>query len=384
MQRRIQLKTKTGDWCRTKPEAETAQAVIIAERDAVPGRTLRAPASWQEALAAFLANWAPTVTEHHAKASEASISRIMLAARCKKVTDLTRRKILAWRDERQGEVSGATVNRDLAALRRFMRWLELRDFILEDPTERIKDLAEEQTRPRRAYRDDELERLWEAMRNLDHIRGGEPQAWVIRGLWSLGCRYGELRQIQWRDVDLEGGLVLLRPETTKGRQGRRKARTIPLTPQVAPGFREAAQAARVAQTGSLGRVVGGSDPVFLSRRGFPLHPARARLLNFLDAAMEMAGVEKIDADGRHLDLHAFRTTFITRLLRQGIGVVQLAKIVGHKDLGMIMRHYEDLGIDHLRQSAGAIDLPKWSPDGASPTVDLGLHPRARFGELGSN
>lgn len=381
-QRRVQLKNSNGEWCRTRAEAEIAQAAIIMARDTKPDRGLREPTNWQEALQAFLANWSPTVTASHARSSEASIVRIMQAARCSKVSDLTRRKILQWRDERQGEVSGATVNRDLAALRRWMRWLELRDFIGEDPTERIKDLAEEQTRPRRAYQDEELERLWPALRNLDHLRGGQPQEWPIFGLWSLGCRYGELRQIEWRDLDLETGLVHLRPETTKGRQGRRKARIIPITDQVAPGFLEAAKAVRIAQTASLGRVVGGSDPVFLSRRGCALHPARARVLTFLDAAMEMAGVDKIDADGRHLDLHAFRTTFITRLLRQGIGIVQLAKIVGHKDLGMIMRHYEDLGIDHLRRASEEIAPPSWSPERG----ELGLtrlFPETRSEDLGS-
>ena len=48
-----------------------------------------------------------------------------------------------------------------------------------------------------------------------------PQATWWHALLGLGCRYGELRQVRWCDLDLAQRALTLRAETTKGNRERR-------------------------------------------------------------------------------------------------------------------------------------------------------------------
>jgi integrase len=49
---------------------------------------------------------------------------------------------------------------------------------------------------------------------------------------------------------------------------------------------------------------------------------------------------------------AMRYTFTTRAIMNGVGPVELAKLLGHSDLKMIMRHYQKLGKheEHMQTS----------------------------------
>ncbi len=76
--------------------------------------------------------------------------------------------------------------------------------------------------------------------------------------------------------------------------------------------------------------------------------------------MDLAGVEKIDAEGETLCIHSFRATYITRALRANVPLVQLMKIVGHKTPTMIMKHYEKLNLDDLKTAADRIPGSFWA------------------------
>lgn len=362
---RVVLKNRDGSFCRTNAQAEKARAVVIFNRDNGHKDEVRIPHNFHEALAAFMESWGPTVSKGHASNTARSVERVFVETRSVRVSDLTRPKILQWRDERRSSgASAGTCNRDIAALRSFFGWLELRDYVDENPLKLVKDWVEgkdTQTRPRRAFTEQELELLWPAMREVDDCNGGHPLEWPVYGLWALGCRHAELTALEWRDVDFKNELVTLREGTTKGKKGRKRSRRVQLTKKVAPGFLESLRYMREAQSRYRGRLVADTDRVFWSRRRFQLPKTKSRLLPFINEAMDRAGIEKRDSDGRALDIHSFRTTFVTRCLRAGIDVVTVSKMTGHRSIDTLLRHYEDLGLNDEKVRAACESAPIWAP-----------------------
>ncbi len=357
------LRTPDGHYARTRTEAVRAQHLIIFERDNALRNGNRTPWTWEEALDHFLKAWAPTVTRNHASNTRRSIELVMRDCAATTPKDLTRRKILAWTDERAKTHSAATVNLEIAALSVFVNWLMLRDYLEESPLDGVKTKKGEQTRPRRAFEDAELARLFPVLQDEDAWRPHYyPMEWPMYGLWATGCRHGEIRQLEWRDVLVDERVISLRAATVKTRE----ARTVPVSEE----FLERAAEAKELQGRRQERVIGPRDPVFLSRQGCALDQKGARLLKHLNRCMDIAGVEKIDAEGETLCIHSFRATYITRALRANVPLVQLMKIVGHKTPTMIMKHYEKLNLDDLKNAADRIPGSFWAPSDQPKTPKI--------------
>lgn len=68
------------------------------------------------------------------------------------------------------------------------------------------------------------------------------------------------------------------------------------------------------------------------------------LRRFLGAA----GIERIDALGRRLDVHALRGTAAPRLARRGVSMAVTQKLLGHATVDMTARHYTRLEVEDLR------------------------------------
>jgi integrase len=208
-----------------------------------------------------------------------------------------------------------------------------------------------------------------ALRSIDAGRKGGP--WALRGrklrvpqatwwhaLLGLGCRYGELRQVRWCDVDLAVRALTLRAETTKGN----RERVVPIHADLAGRFR----ALREEHARVFGGVPGPRDLVFLTPNGTPWPVATTNLMRLHNRVLELAGVERVDAEGRTVDIHALRGAAASRLARQGVGLVQAARILGHADTRTTSRHYVRLGIEDLRSAAERLSPPvlRQTHDGA--------------------
>jgi integrase len=75
-------------------------------------------------------------------------------------------------------------------------------------------------------------------------------------------------------------------------------------------------------------------------------------MRIFNRLLNAAGIPKIDLQGRKLDLHALRTTAASRMQRNGVPLMQAARILGHSDPKLTAVHYVDLDTEDLR---GAID-----------------------------
>jgi integrase len=140
------------------------------------------------------------------------------------------------------------------------------------------------------------------------------------GLAFTGCRKGEARQIEWRDVDFEAGEIIIRgdPETgTKNWELRR----VPLIPDARALFKRMRN----------------------EREGEPLDAKVFRVgecQKALDRACKKVGTDRIT----HHDL---RHLFATRCIESGVDIPTVSRWLGHKDGGALaMKTYGHLRREH--------------------------------------
>ena len=142
---------------------------------------------------------------------------------------------------------------------------------------------------------------------------------LLRATCACGLRIGEARTLAVSDVDLDAGLLTIRPENAKFRKGR----TVPMS--------EALQG-RLSEYDARMGVRGGPAPFFPSPRGFYEPTTIGRTFRALLAA---AGIPRTDAGPTvHSLRHSFACHRIMRWAREGEDVNArlpfLAAYLGHE------------------------------------------------------
>jgi integrase len=159
---------------------------------------------------------------------------------------------------------------------------------------------------------------------------------------ETGCRYGEARRLTWADVDLDNRTLTLRAETTKAR----RARHLPIPPLLA----SALALLRSQRTTARGRAPTPAEAVFQSPEGRDLCAPTNNAMRVFDRLLEAAGIERTDAHGRSLDIHALRHTTASRLARSGAPLAVTQRVLGHSDPKLTARVYTHLGAEDLRSA----------------------------------
>jgi integrase len=288
-----------------------------------------------------------------------------------RVRDLRVVDVLRYRAGRvSAGVANRTANGDVGALKSMLRWGVDAQLIHESPLRGIRRLPmgeAHQKRPRRAMTDAEIQAFLAAAREDDlanaHVvqrrkprsdaprtftlvsgspRVRVPQAPLWAFLLTYGARYGEARTLAWGDVDLERATATLRPENTKTE----RTRCVPISREFAA---ELAQL-RTLHARVLGRPVGDADRVFLTPEAHPQRADTTNVRRVFRRMLEAAGIERIDALGRRLDVHALRGTAATSLARRGVSMAVTQKLLGHATVEMTARHYTRLGVEDVREA----------------------------------
>lgn len=147
---------------------------------------------------------------------------------------------------------------------------------------------------------------------------------VIKLAMFTGMRRGEILGLQWKNIDLRAGFVLL-PDPKSGRPER-----IPLSPHAVEVVKEVER--------------GESDLLFPGRSGKPRHDIKRGLKR----VKERAGLPE-----GYRPLHDLRHNYATRLASSGkVDLYMLQKLLCHKDPATTMR-YAHL-IDRARKDAAAL------------------------------
>jgi integrase len=221
--------------------------------------------------------------------------------------------------EAPGPRTGATVNRYKAALSAAFKtaidrgWFGLKD----NPVQGIRSRKEASGRFGRCLGDDEREPLLEACDRSDWPGLGV----FVRLALATGARRGELLKLEWRDVDLKGGSILLR-ETKNGDD-----RAVPLIGEAGERLAAWAKVRRLDNP----RVFPGLKP--------NTEPPLDRTWN---AAKAAAGVE-------NLRVHDLRHSCGSYLARAGASAFQIAAVLGHRSGPGLTARYVHLQAQESRE-----------------------------------
>jgi site-specific recombinase XerD len=156
-------------------------------------------------------------------------------------------------------------------------------------------------------------------------RAGKRNRAIIVVMWRCGLRVSEVLALEPRDVDITNGTVTVR----HGKGNRR--RVVGLDPTAA---------AVVERWAATRQTLG-------VRRGSPLfctisrdHLGHALAAPYIREALKrLAGRAAID---KRVHPHGFRHTFAVDLLREGVPITMIQKLLGHGDLATTARY-----LDHL-------------------------------------
>jgi len=202
----------------------------------------------------------------------------------------------------------------------FANWCTKSARLETNPLKHVPKLDEstDRRRVRRALTDDELARLLAVAKE----RGRE--AWYMLAAYA-GLRRGDLRRLEWADVDLEAGTITIRGGKAK------RVDVIPMHPHVCESL----------------KALKTQNPAVPGAKVFPEVPTTVTVRkDFL-----RAGIELVDNEGRAVDLHALRTTLGTRLARAGVPPQVAMRLMRHADYRTTLKHYTVLG---LADSAAAL------------------------------
>jgi len=222
-----------------------------------------------------------------------------------------RLRVTTSEDGTERSVTFATANREFAFLRRVFNVAMRDDKASSNPVSKLKTLREPSGRTR-YLTDDEEERLMKALpSDEDRVR--------VTVLLQTGFRRGELLGLRWRDVDLKGGVLTI-PKAKNG-----EARHVPLTSTVRTLL---SHRPRSLDSNAL---------VFPNGEG---HRDLRWAKKIVPAALRDAQIE----DFRFHDL---RHTFASRLAMEGVDLMTIRELMGHKTMVMTLR-YSNLSPGHCR------------------------------------
>lgn len=219
--------------------------------------------------------------------------------------------------------SRATIQRRLSAIKAFFRSRE-RLTGAENPAAPLRAPRSQRRLPA-VLQEDETRRLIE-----DGGRAGGAAALrdcaIVEVLYSCGLRVSELTGLDWRDIDREVGMVMVR--SGKGN----KDRVVPIG-EPALAALEAWRAATAA-----GRETDGA--VFINMRGGRLSTRSVE--NIIARRLQLAGV------GASISPHGLRHSFATHLLNHGADLRSIQEMLGHASLTTTQR-YTHVSVNRLKE-----------------------------------
>jgi integrase len=304
------------------------------------------------------------VSPGHFKNVKSRIDRTMAALTLTTLAELQPVQILRYRNQqREKGASNRTANLVFDSFCAMFAWALGCGLIETNPlrnVRRLPDGAGNQRYRRRALTDVEIERFLQAAADDDretaavwaekgggeanHRRAGVrvPQAPMWLAFLETGARWSELTRTRWQDWDLDQRVLVLRAENTKSK----KRRVLPLRQQMVTVLKDL----RAVQERLRGNAPAGSDPVFLSPEGSKWMTATNNAMRVFNRLLERAGIPRLDAEGRKLDIHSLRHTFGSRLARNGAGLVQVQRLMGHSDPKLTAQVYTHLDVEDLRRA----------------------------------
>lgn len=216
----------------------------------------------------------------------------------------------------------ATVNRELAKLRRMLNIAQREGWIRKNPFaagETLISTADEHKRERILTRAEEL-RLLEAcsLPSRTHLRP------IVIAAIDTGMRKGELLSLCWRDVNFERGVILIQAFNTKTMKQRELAMTIRLNQELARLYDQ-----------------GTRDPA-------------TRVFGIVDNVKRSWTAARAEAGLQDVRFHDLRHTAATRMVGGHMPLSEVGRVLGHTQANTTYR-YVNANTETAKRAAAVLD-----------------------------
>lgn len=264
---------------------------------------------------------------------------------------LAARDIRQWQQHRQqiDGVSPKTINRNMASLRRFCQWGVAQRLLPDSPAAGIPEIHQEPLSPR-FLPERAVDALLRAPRTIKDPRLRLRDQAMLALLIYTGLRSQEVRDLQLRDIDLDGGSITIR----RGKGN--KARRVPLHSEAQGMVRQYLTEVRCPEGLPAIGDEAEREPFLLGlRRTMAHHPMqdgiktrvirkRIKQLGQVAAAQLQADADKttdIRQAGQlrqwsqqvaQVSPHQLRHSLARRLLQNGAQLSEVQRILGHSRL----------------------------------------------------
>lgn len=276
-----------------------------------------------------------------------------------RLVDITPRHVKALQKKlAESDIRPDTVNRKVALLSSVLQSAVYDKILISNPCERILKLKDEN--PAAA---DTIHRALEDWELDLFLEEAERSSWFFE-LYCLmlqtGCRCGEIAALEWEDIDYETGFIKINKTVTTGAdrkpcvgtaKTKNSIRQVPLT--------DNAKAILTAQKRKCQKLRGNvisidERKIFYTYSGELI--TSPRIGNDVKAVIERINKR----DGVHLNhfgSHAFRDTYATRCIEQGMNPNTLKKILGHSSLAVTMDLYAHVMPNTMKREIANVTLP---------------------------
>jgi integrase len=212
----------------------------------------------------------------------------------------------------------ATVNRDMACLKKIFAWAVDLGKIKDNPARAVKRFKEP-NKPFYVVSADEQQRLLVAAAGMTRARHLVPILVVALG---TGMRLGEILNLEWEHVDFDTRTITV----AKSKSG--KVRSIPIewggVAEVLAELQSASKGGRYVFPAGDGEPIGSIKTGFIKARAEAGIPSKCRF-------------------------HDLRHTFGSRCAQLGMDVMTIKELMGHSSVTTTMR-YMHVGEDHKRRA----------------------------------
>ena len=240
------------------------------------------------------------------------------------VDEITKNDIREYRAEKiEAGLKPKTVNNQVTALNSILSIAE--DEGLLDGPPRVKRLPEDE--PDFDFLTiEELNELFDAAE--------EPYRTMMIVAGKVGLRQSELFGLQWKDIDLDRGFLLVKRTVFRGvidSTKNRKIRRVPL--------------GKVVIDALVNHKHSNGPYVFCREDREPMTDNQCK--SPIKRACRMAGI-------RSIGWHVLRHTYASHLVQAGVDIFRVSKYMGHSDVRVTMR-YAHLAPDEGREAARLLD-----------------------------
>ena len=302
---------------------------------------------WTESLAA------KSTTEKQIALLTSRVNRVLNGCGFRYFADIAATKVQALlsdlragTDKKRG-CSVQTSNFYLTATKQFCRWMVRHGRAATNPVDHLEPLNARLDRrhDRRALTVDEVKRLLTNTFNATErggMSGPERRLFYLLAL-ETGLRANELRSLSRASFDLSPDEPTVTVNAAYSK--RRRNDTLPLRPALADELRHNLASKLPAATAF----------------NVPGNPTFTRMFRH---DVDAAGIEYRDQDGRVVDFHALRHTFITNLARSGVHPKAAQTLARHSTITLTMDKYSHTAIGEQAEAL------KGLPDLTGPAANL--------------